>query len=222
MHWSLLTWWPILSEDERRSRTLEGDLSMTKPDRRDTTQILAGLKAETGPGQETANRLFAAVFGELRHLAGDLMRRERTDHTLQATALVNEAYLRLVDDSKIDWRNRAHFFGIAARAMREILVDHARGRAAAKRGGGLQRVSLNDAVGFAAEHGVEILDLERVLTELGEMDERMARVVEMRVFAGLKVEEVAHVLGVSVRTIHNDWRVAKMWLARQLSEGRSL
>lgn len=194
---------------------------MAEPDRNEITQILAGLKVEAGPNREAADRLFEAVFGELRRLAGDLMRTERTGHTLQATALVNEAYIRLVDDTKIDWRNRAHFFGTAARAMRQILVDHARQRGAAKRGGGWQRVTLDDAVALTAGRDIEILDLDRVLTKLGEMDRRMARIVELRTFAGLSVEEVAQVLGVSIRTIHNDWRVAKMWLARQLSEGGS-
>jgi RNA polymerase sigma-70 factor (ECF subfamily) len=195
---------------------------MANPDRNEITQILAGLKREAGPNRDVADRLFEAVFGELRQLAGDLMRNERASHTLQPTALVNEAYLRLVDDSKIDWRNRAHFFGIAARAMRQILVDHARQRAAAKRGGGWQRVTLDDAVALTAERDIKILALDRVLTKLGEMDERMARIVELRAFAGLSVEETAQILGVSVRTIHNDWRVAKMWLARELaSEGAS-
>jgi RNA polymerase sigma-70 factor (ECF subfamily) len=196
-------------------------LSMADPDRNAITQILAGLKGRGEPSRAAADRLFEAVFDELRRLAGGLMNRERAGHTLQATALVNEAYIRLVDDSKIDWRNRAHFFGIAARAMRQILVDHARQRAAGKRGGGWRRVTLDDGVALTDQPDIEILDLDRVLTELAGMDERMARVVELRVFAGMSVEETAHILGVSVRTVHNDWRVAKMWLARQLSEGTS-
>jgi RNA polymerase sigma-70 factor (ECF subfamily) len=151
-------------------------------------------------------------------MAAGLMRNERAGHTLQGTALVHEAYLRLVDDKAIDWQGRAHFFGIAARAMRQILVDHARGRAAAKRGGGLQRVELDDQMGLSGAHALDLLDLDRILTSLAEFDERMARVVEYRVFAGMSVEEVAHVLDVSVRTVHNDWRVAKLWLSRQLAE----
>jgi RNA polymerase sigma-70 factor (ECF subfamily) len=192
---------------------------MADPDRDEITQILTGLHGGEGPNHEAAGRLFAAVFGELRRLAGGLMRNERTGHTLQPTALVNEAYLRLVDDSKVDWQNRAHFFGAAARAMRRILVDHARNRAAAKRGGGWHRITLDDALAVTTDRDIEILDLDRVLTKLASMDERMARVVELRVFAGMSVEETALILGISVRTIHNDWRVAKMWLARELSGG---
>jgi RNA polymerase sigma factor (TIGR02999 family) len=166
-----------------------------------------------------ANRLFAAVHGELRRIAGRLMRDERPGHTMQATELVHEAYLRLVDDKAIGWQGRAHFFGVAARAMRQILVDHARERAAAKRGGGLQRVALDDRVGLVGADVLDLLDLDRVLTGLAAFDERMAKVVEYRVFAGMSVEEVALVLGVSARTVHNDWRVAKMWLSRQLAGG---
>jgi len=143
------------------------------------------------------------------------MRRERKDHTLQPTALVNEAYLRLVDGSAVEWENRAHFFGIAARAMRQILIEHARRRSRAKRGGGWQRVTL-DGLQITAASDVELLDLEEALQQLEKNDERMARVVELRVFGGLKVDEVAHVLGISRRTVHEDWRVARLWLAHQL------
>lgn len=185
------------------------------------TRILSDLHKDPSRAQEAANRLFQAVHGELRGLAGCLMRDERPGHTLQATALVHEAYIRLVDSKAVDWQSRAHFFGIAARAMRQILVDHARERAAAKRGGGLRQVTLDSRVGLAGVNELDLLDLDRILTRLAEKDERMSRVVEYRVFAGMSVEEVAHVLGVSVRTVHNDWRVAKMWLSRQLAERNS-
>ncbi len=190
---------------------------MGEPDRLEMTQILCNLKQASGEKSDSTNRIFEAVFQELRRLAGDLMRRERVDHTLQSTALVNEAYLRLVDGTRIEWQNRAHFFGIAARAMRQILVDHARKRMASKRGGDLQRITFDDGVCLPDTHDVEILDLERALTRLSEMDERLGKVIELRVFAGMKAEEVAHVLGVSRRTVQGDWRVAKMWLARELS-----
>lgn len=185
------------------------------------TRILSELQKDPEQAQEAANRLFAAVHGELRRLAGGLMRGERPGHTLQPTALVHEAYLRLVEARTIDWQGRAHFFGIAARAMRQILVDHARARAAAKRGGGMRQVTLDSRVGVAGEGELDLLDLDRILTHLRSMDERMAQVVEFRVFAGMSVEEVAHVLGVSVRTVHNDWRVAKMWLRRQMAARES-
>jgi RNA polymerase sigma factor (TIGR02999 family) len=181
------------------------------------TRILSELHQDPQGAREAANRLFEAVHGELRRMAGRLMRDERRNHTLQPTALVHEAYLRLVDTESVDWQSRAHFFGVAARAMRQILVDHAREHGAAKRGGGLRRVTLDERVGMAHADEFDLLDLDRILTRLAELDERMAQVVEYRVFAGMSVEEVAHVLGVSVRTVHNDWRVAKMWLGRELS-----
>ena len=182
----------------------------------DLTRILHHLGRGTAD-REATNRAFELVHGELRRMANGLMLRERPDHTLQPTALVHEAYLRLVDDGPMEWENRAHFFGIAARSMRQILIEHARGHGRAKRGGGWQRVTLNDDLAVAASKDVEILDLERALQRLEEMDERMARVVELRVFGGLKVDEVAHVIGVSRRTVHEDWRVARLWLAHQLA-----
>ncbi len=184
----------------------------------EVTRILCALQKDPERGHEAAKRLFALVYRELRHVAGHLMREEAPGHTLEATALVHEAYLRLVDTDTLDWRSRAHFFGIAARAMRRILVDHARERAAAKRGGGLRRVKLDTQVGLRGIEELDLLALDEVLTELAKIDERMARVVEYRVFAGMSVEQVAHILGISVRTVHNDWRVAKMWLTRQLAE----
>ena len=182
------------------------------------SRILQELKEDPEHAKEATNRLFSAVYGELRRLAGRFMQEERPGHSLQPTGLVHEAYLRLVRDDAIDWQSRAHFFGIAARAMRQILVDHARERAAAKRGGGLRQVTLDSGLGLTAADELDLLALDGIMTRLAAMDERMARVVEYRVFAGMSVEEVAHVLGVSVRTIHNDWRVAKMWLSRQLAE----
>lgn len=184
----------------------------------EVTRILRELQKDPEQAHEAADILFAAVHGELRRLAGCLMRGERPGHTLQPTALVHEAYIRLVDSKSVDWQSRAHFFGIAARAMRQILVDHARERAAAKRGGGLRQVTLDSRVIAPGVNELDLLHLDRILARLSEMDERMARVVEYRVFAGMSVEEVAHVLGVSVRTVHNDWRVAKMWLSRHLTE----
>jgi RNA polymerase sigma-70 factor, ECF subfamily len=168
-------------------------------------------------GEGVAEQLYAAVYAELHGIAAALMRRERAEHTLQPTALVNEAYLRLVDQTQGDWQSRAHFFGIAARAMRQILVDHARKHAADKRGGGWRRVTLNEDVAEAEQLSLEILALNQALEQLAQDDARMAQVVELRVFAGLHAREVAHVLGVSKRTVDEDWRVARMVLGRALA-----
>ena len=155
----------------------------------------------------------------MRRLESGLMHGKRTDHTLQSTALVHEAYLRLVDDSRVQWQNRAHFFGITARAMRQIMVDYACERATGKRGGGWQKVTLDDGLGLEEGSVAEILDLEDAPTRLAEHDTRMARIVELRVFGGLTAKEVAHVVGLSRQAVHEEWRVAKMWLWHQLADG---
>jgi RNA polymerase sigma factor (TIGR02999 family) len=149
-------------------------------------------------------------------LAAALLKNERPDHTLRATALVNEAYLRLVGGVPIDWRSRAHFLGIVATAMRRVLVDHARRRSRDKRGGGRERIALDDNVDVGGRSELEILELDRVLTRFAEIDIRAARVVELRVFGCLKEREIAQIPGVSERTVRGDWRVATMWLAREL------
>ena len=192
---------------------------MRSEDRSEITQILLSLDADHVDHRQAADQLFEAAYTELRRLASDLMRGQRPDHTLQSAALVHEAYLHLVDDKRVKWQNRAHFFGIAARAMRQILVDHARRRGAAKRGGGWQKVTLDDDLGLEAAAAVEILHIEDALNRLAEMHERMARIVELRVFGGLTIAEIAHVIGLSRQTVHDDWRVAKMWINRALAEG---
>jgi RNA polymerase sigma factor (TIGR02999 family) len=199
----------------------ESGPAMNDSRRGEVTRILMDLGRDDVDQIAASNRLFEAVYAELRRLAGGMMRGERRDHTLQPTALVHETYLRLVGGSEIEWRNRAHFFGIAASAMRRILVEHARQRAAAKRGGAWKRVTLDSEIAQPGVSDVEVLDLDRALTNLAELDGRAARVVELRVFAGMEMKEIAHILGVSERTVHGDWRVAKMWLARELSEGAS-
>jgi RNA polymerase sigma factor (TIGR02999 family) len=187
----------------------------------DVTQILLSLRAGTVGDDTAANRIFELTYDELRRLAGGLLKKERADHTLQPTALVHEAYCRLVDQSRVGWQNRAHFFGISARAMREILVDHARRRAAVKRGGSRQRVTFDEELGMGRGSDIAVLELDEALGKLGEEDERGARVVELRVFGGLKIREIAHVLGVSVSTVEGDWRVARMWLNRELLGGEA-
>jgi len=193
---------------------------MNRLARAEITQILLDLRREDVDQATAADRLFEALYDELRRLAGRLLRDERRGHTLQPTALVHETYLRLVDDSRVEWEKRAHFLGIAASAMRQVLIDYARKRAAIKRGGAWRRVTFDDQIGLPAPE-MEILDLDRALSQLANMDMRMSRVVELRVFSGMTMGEIAHVLDVSERTVHNDWAVAKMWLARELSRGEA-
>jgi RNA polymerase sigma factor (TIGR02999 family) len=162
----------------------------------------------------------AAVYAELHRQAARAMGRETPDHTLQATALVNEAYLRLIDQRRVQWRNRAHFFGVAAQLMRRILVDHARGRLAEKRGGGLRQVTLGnaDAAGDTTpdESGVDVLVLHEALERLAAIDPRQARIVELRYFGGMNIEDTAEALDLSPATIKREWAVARMWLRREL------
>jgi len=179
----------------------------------DVTRLLAQMRdGKTGASDE----LFARVHHELRRLAAGQMRHERRDHTLQATALVHEAYLRLVDQREASSENRAHFFGTAASVMRRILIDHARARQADKRGGDQVRVDLDEAGGVAAEHSDSLVELDAAVDRLAAIDPRRARVVELRFFGGLTVEEIAGVMGVGTRTVDRDWRVARAWLRREL------
>ncbi len=179
-----------------------------------TTQILVDLCR----GDRTkADRLSPLLYDELRALAARFMARERPEHTLQPTALVNEAFVRLIDRSKIDWKNRAHFFAAAAEIMRHVLVDHARHRQAAKRGGRAHKVTLTDAVGGSEAGDVNLLALDEALTELDALNDRQRRVVELRFFGGLTVDETAHVLEVSPQTVRLDWRMARAWLRQRLA-----
>src|SRR5262245_29844181 len=181
------------------------------------TPVTELLKAWGGGDEAALNELVPLVESELRRLARGYMARERSGHTLQTTALVNEAYLRLVDAQDVRWNDRAHFFGIAARLMRRVLVDHARQRAFRKRGGGAQAVSLDDAMFVSRVPDVELLDLDRALQALAAVDNRKARVVEMRYFGGMTVEETADALAVSTETVKRDWRLAKLWLLDELA-----
>jgi len=179
----------------------------------DVTQLLAAWR---NGDQEALSQLLPLVEHELRRRARQHMRRERPRHTLQTTALVNEAYLRLVRQKEVSWQNRAHFFAIASQAMRRILVDHAKTQRRAKRGGGAPTVSLEDVAVVSPERSAELLALDAALDKLQALDPRKARMVEMRYFAGLSVEETAQVLEVSTATVMRDWRVAKAWLQREL------
>ena len=174
------------------------------------------LAAWSDGDREALDRLYPLVEAELHRLARSYMRRERPDHTLQTTALVNEAYLKLIDQRAVRWQNRAHFFGIAAQIMRRILIDHARRHAYAKRGGGAARVPLDDAAVLTEGRASELVALDEALTALAALDERKGRVVELRYFGGLSVEETAEVLGVSADTVARDWRRAKAFLRREM------
>jgi len=175
------------------------------------------LLAEWSCGDSNAlEKLLPIVYAELRRVARRELRRERNDHTLQPTALVNELYLRLVQQRSASWENRAQFFAVAAQLMRRILVDHARAQAAAKRGGSSPRLSLSEAGEVGIEPELEVLAVDRALTRLAKLDATQARVVELRYFSGLTVEETAHVLGTSPRTVKREWRLAKAWLYDQL------
>lgn len=168
--------------------------------------------------QSALDKLMPVVYDELRRLASNYLRRERAGHTLQPTALVNEAYLRLVDQRKARWQNRAQFFGVAAQLMRRILVDHARVRQAQKRGGSdQQQLSLSYADRIAKKPDVDLLALHEALNELTLIDEQQARIVELRFFGGLTIEETAEVLGISHATVERDWTLARAWLRRELS-----
>ncbi|HEY1261966.1 MAG TPA: sigma-70 family RNA polymerase sigma factor [Terriglobales bacterium] len=161
--------------------------------------------------------LMPLVYDELRRLAGHYLRHERNEHTLQSTALVHEAYLRLAGQNTPQWQNRAHFFGIAARIMRQILVEHARSRNAGKRGGGAFRLTLDAAIEFAQQNNLDVLELDRALSELSELDEQQCRIVELRFFAGLTIEDTSEVLGISPATVKREWVTARVWLHRAMT-----
>jgi RNA polymerase sigma factor (TIGR02999 family) len=159
------------------------------------------------------------IYDELRRQAQRYLQRERPDHTLQATALVHEAYLRLVDQKKVQWQNRAHFFGVAAQVMRRLLVDHARQQHAAKRGGVVPKLALDEALQVADARAADVVALDEALTALAALDPQHSRLVELRFFGGLTIEETAEVLGVSPATVKRDWSMAKAWLYRELRTG---
>jgi RNA polymerase sigma-70 factor, ECF subfamily len=167
--------------------------------------------------RDALDTLFPLVYDELKRLAASRLREERSDHTLQPTALVHEAYLRLIDQHSNDWQNRAHFFGLAAEMMRRILVNHAIKRNADKRFGNQTRLALDEAISFAKESNINLISLDEALNELVTFDEMQAKIVELRFFTGLNIEETAEVLGVSESTVKREWRIAKAWLHQQLA-----
>ena len=177
------------------------------------TQLLVAW----GEGDQAArDELMAAVYHELHHLAHNYMKRESPGHTLQTSALVNEAFLRLIDQKNVRWQNRAHFFGLAAQMMRRILVDYARSRRYAKRGGGLRDLSLDEALTVSQERTEQVVVLDETLDRLAQFDPRKSKIVELRFFAGMNIEETAEILGVSPATVMRDWTLAKAWLRREM------
>lgn len=188
---------------------------ISPPPRENVTRMLIDWSAGDPAAPE---RLMPLVYEELRGLARQYLQRERRDHTLQATGLVHEAYLRLVDQTATTWRDRAHFFSIAAGVMRRVLVDHARSHRAAKRGGDQEKLQLDEAVAFSPQRHVDLVALDEALKNLSQFDPRQSQIVELRFFGGLTVEEVGEVLEISPRTVKREWRSARAWLKREVSD----
>ena len=187
-------------------------------EQKDLQPEITRLLVEWGEGNQAAlDSLLPAVHSELEKLAHSYMRRENSAHTLQTTALVNEAYLRLIDQKRVQWQSRAHFFGIAAQMMRRILIDHARKAEYAKRGGRALKISLDDVAEISDEKASELIALDEAMRELAKVDARRARVVELRYFGGLSNDEIAAVLEISVNTVMRDWNLARAWLHRALT-----
>ena len=189
---------------------------MTEPSSK-THQVTELLAAWSRGDKEALDKLMPLVYDELRRLARQHMRRERAGHTLQTTALVNEAYMRLVDQRRAQWQNRAQFFGVAARLMRRILVDHARSRHRLKRGGDAHKISLDEAATVSQEQSTDLLAVHEALKKLEVMNERMGRIVELRFFGGLSIEETAEVIKVSPATVKKDWTFAKAFMHQAIS-----
>lgn len=180
----------------------------------DVTQLLLDWR---NGNREASEKLMPLVYDQLRRVAQNYLSHERPDHTLQATALVHEAYLQLVEQTQVDWKDRAHFFGMAAQMMRHILVDYARRRQSAKRGGLAQRLTLVEAVSFPQQKDFDLVALDEALLSLEKLDSQQSRIVELRFFGGLTIEETATALDVSIATVNREWRLAKAWLLRELS-----
>ncbi|MCG3163292.1 MAG: hypothetical protein JMDDDDMK_04681 [Acidobacteria bacterium] len=180
-----------------------------------TRQLIAWSHGDA----EALEQLIPTVYQELRRMAGRYLRQENPGHTLQPTALVHEAWLRLIDQTRVNWQNRAQFFGVAAQMMRRILVDHAKTKHREKRGGGASKLSLDDVINLSQERAADLIALDDALDALARIDERKSRVVELRYFGGFSVEETAQILEVSPDTVMRDWKMAKAWLYQELKRG---
>ena len=181
-------------------------------------EITRILKSWSGGNRAAVDDLMPLVYEELHKVAAQYLRRQRPDHTLQPTALVNEAYMKLIDISDVNWQDRAHFFAFASQTMRHILVDHARLLGREKRGGDVQKLSLDEALDFSDEKEVDLLSLDEALQNLAEIDEQQSKIVELRFFGGLTVEETANVLHISSATVKREWRIAKAWLFKRMRD----
>jgi RNA polymerase sigma factor (TIGR02999 family) len=188
---------------------------MKEPVTENITQLLIEV---TNRNSAAVDVLLPLIYDELRRLAANYLRRERPDHTLEPTALVHEAYLRMVDQTQVNWQNRAHFFGVAAQMMRRILVDHARAHNAGKRGQDFQKLSLDENIDKSVERSHELIALDDALGELARIDDQKCRIVELRFFGGLSIDETAEVMGVSAPTVKRQWRMAKAWLYGQVQK----
>jgi RNA polymerase sigma-70 factor, ECF subfamily len=204
----------ILGIEASRHRGIDRLSLMTKPAPQEVSQLLLAWRQGD---QSALERLMPIVYKELHRLAHGYMRREKPGHTLQTSALVNEAFVRLMHQNEIDWKNRAHFFGIAAQIMRHILLDHARNHARKKRGDGSVRVSFDETAIVSSERAAELIALDDALNGLAELDARKSHLVELRFFGGLSNQEVAEVLGISLRTVEREWLNAKVWLHHAIS-----
>jgi len=204
----------MLGYVSRRAGGAAGRGEPMEEPRGEVTQLLAQWQS----GDRSAlDRLMPLVYDELRLIAGRLVRRSLPNATLQSTALVHEAYIRLVDQNRTDWQSRAHFFGVAATIIRNILVDHARARTALKRGGPMPALTLDEAIAIPGKRDIELVALDDALVSLAQIDAQQARIVELRFFGGLSIEESAEVIGISTSTVKRDWIMAKTWIFRALS-----
>jgi RNA polymerase sigma factor (TIGR02999 family) len=209
-----------IESGSRKGYFFEGKIPEKERMKKNVPANVTRLLLRWSDGEEAAlGELMPVVYDELRRMAIGHLRRERQNHTLQATALVNEVYLELIDQRQVNWRNRAHFFGAAAELMRRILVDHARAHNAAKRGGSAYKVSIGQAANVAAGKDLEVLALDEALTELAALDPQLCRLVELRYFGGLSIEETAEVIGLSPATIKRHWSSARAWLHRRITKG---
>ncbi len=190
---------------------------MVYPAKPDITRLLREFDPQLTVAAQQQDRLLELLYAELQATARGLMSRERIEHTLQPTALVHEAWLKLINQEQVQWQDRAHFLGIAARCMRQVLVDHARSHGAAERGGDFRQVTLDEGLLSGVSQDLELLALDECLNQLAGLDPRAAQVAEMRIFGGLTVAEIAHNLAVSKRTVDGDWAMARLWLSRELA-----
>jgi len=210
----------VVSKDQSGDQPSNPGSDLPAGLRHEVTRLLHEMSESADEsGKELAKQLLPLVYDDLRRLAQSKMNREPGNVSLEPTALAHETFMRLVDQSRVDWRGKSHFMAVAAQAMRRILVDHARARKRLKRGGARQRVDLSSGIAASGPSDVDLIELDDALEKLSQLDPRQAKVIELRFFGGLSVEETAEALGVSKRTVEGDWTMARAWLRRELAEG---